>query len=506
MFSRDKNKLFFFVVGAALYVSPLRAEEAQIAPVNIADLPINVAEQNRGDTVLDENKTETGLVSPSKAKSVDISADTNEAKALTEEKHPEDQPAPAVKEDSTDSSDKSDQIEKSDEKSQVAEKEPDINDFDFDLKMKSLQPVKEAEKPAENSEENIVGEQGKIAEEDLPQDIQYKTDPIENLGNSILSQLDNDLFKQMSDIEKSTTLLTLELRREKLRNEIEAQKAIRQKAADDIEKQKAEEKLKEFERKKQIEANVFKEKQALLSQEKIFEVLKQRKLLNAYMNQMLLEKQSWLKEKEVLYGQLEEKEKEKQELIRVFKEKVDSLLEVSAKNMQLAEAAKKNFERIIKGLKARNEQLKKRIEADAKIIKSAQASLYLKSQAVEELKNKAQTIKQSGENIQNNQTTQSVTQKGSAPSEEVEEQVKLNNQYAILGIIGRGDNMSVEVIDIKGQPISLKVGSSLPTGHVVSEIGSDYAKFSRDGEEEYLYIGRSIEGITPSIEEPQVKN
>jgi hypothetical protein len=372
--------------------------------------------------------------------------------------------------------------------------------------MKAIQPAKEVKVSIEKSEENATGEQGEIAEEDLPQDIQYKTDPIENLGNSILSQLDNDLFKQMSDIEKSTTLLTLELRREKLRNEIEAQKAIRQKAADDIEKQKAEEKLKEFEKKKQMEANVFKEKQALLSQEKIFEVLKQRKLLNAYMNQMLLEKQSWLKEKEVLYDQLEKKEKEKQELIRAFKKKVDSLLEVSSKNMQLAEAAKKNFERIIKGLKARNEQLKKRIEADAKIIKSAQASLYLKSQTVEELKSKTQTTKQSGENTQNSPVATTTAQNGNTTNEEVEEQVKLNNQYAILGIIGRGDNMSVEVIDIKGQPISLKVGSSLPSGHVVSEIGSDYAKFSRNGEEEYLYIGRSIEGITPNIEEPQVKN
>jgi hypothetical protein len=413
MFNRDKNKLFFFVIGAALYVSSLRAEDTQIAPVNIADLPINVAEQNQNDAVLKDDKAENGLVSPSKAKSVEVSVDKNEAKTFPETSPAADQTNSAVKEGnvSVAAPDKSDRVDGNKEESKADKQESDIADFNFDLKMKSIQPVKEVEKETENTEKDASAEgSDKVSDEDLPQDIQYKTDPIENLGNSILSQLDNDLFKQMSDIEKSTTLLTLELRREKLRNEIEAQKAIRQKAADDIEKQKAEEKLKEFEKKKQIEANVFKEKQALLSQEKVFEVLKQRKLLNAYMNQMLLEKQSWLKEKEILYGQLEEKEKEKQELIRVFKEKVDSLLEVSAKNMQLAEAAKKNFERIIKGLKARNEQLKKRIESDAKIIKSAQASLYLKSQAVEELKNKAQNAKQSGEKVQNNQTASMVAQ------------------------------------------------------------------------------------------------
>ena len=80
-----------------------------------------------------------------------------------------------------------------------------------------------------------------INDADLPKDIQYKANPVEALGNSVLSQMDSDLFSQMSEIEKSTTLLTLELRREKIRNEIEAQKAIRQKNIDDLARQKEEE-------------------------------------------------------------------------------------------------------------------------------------------------------------------------------------------------------------------------------------------------------------------------
>lgn len=39
-------------------------------------------------------------------------------------------------------------------------------------------------------------------------------------------------------------------------------------------------------------------------------------------------------------------------------------------------------------MKARNEQLRKRVEADAQIIKNAKNSLYLKSQSIEELKDK----------------------------------------------------------------------------------------------------------------------
>ena len=114
--------------------------------------------------------------------------------------------------------------------------------------------------------------------------------------------------------------------------------------------------------------------------------MKQRKLLNAYMNNMLISEQSTLKEKEDLYARLAKAEQEKKELVELFKKKIDSVLEVSTKNIQVAETAKANFERIVKGLKARNEQLRKRVEADARIIKSAKNSLYLNSRSIEELK------------------------------------------------------------------------------------------------------------------------
>lgn len=124
-----------------------------------------------------------------------------------------------------------------------------------------------------------------------------------------------------------------------------------------------------MERQKKIEAQVLQEKQALLDKEQLFEVLKQRKLLNAYMNQMLVNQQEWLKEKENLYAQISAMEEEKKELIELFKQRINKVLEASAKNIQVAEAARANFERIVKNLKARNEQLRKRVEADAQIIK-----------------------------------------------------------------------------------------------------------------------------------------
>ena len=220
------------------------------------------------------------------------------------------------------------------------------------------------------------------------------------------------------------------------------------------------------------------------------------------MNQMLVYQQEWLKEKEVLYGQLAAAEQEKKDLIELFKQKIDNVLEASARNIRAAEAAKANFERIVTGLKARNEQLRKRIEADAQIIRNAKNTLYLKSQSMEEDQSKSKGREPGQEAVASVENTNS-------NSEEKEEDTKpktLSAEYAILGIVGRSDVMSVDIIDINGQPLSLKVGSPLPTGHVVSEIGSDYVKFSRDGVDDYLYVGKAIDGITPTLGLSKEKN
>lgn len=501
MFNREKKTLMFLAVLALLLNSGIaNAAEEGIASVGTDVLPINVANPEKSETAANADKAANPLVSPTKPNlptEGTLPAVTGNGKPVETEPAVSStaQQSAGTKQENSVAVQASAPAAASDKKTEAAPL-PVKDDFDFDLKMKSIntpvapvvsntpqQPVAKADKPI-------------LTDEDLPKAIQYKTNPIDNLGNNILSQMDDDLFSQMSEIEKSTTLLTLELRREKIRNEIEAQKAIRQRAADDLEKQKREAKLKEFEQKKQIEAKVLQEKQLLLDKQQMLEVLKQKKLLNAYMNYMLVNQQDWLKEKEDLYAQLAAAEQEKKELTDLFKTKIEKLVDASVKNMQAAEAAKANFDRVVKSLKARNEQLRKRIEADAKIIKNAQNSLYLKSQSIEELQNKNATLPAA-------QTADTQVQQEAVEPVEVEEEievpVRLSAQYAILGITGRADNMSIEVIDVNGQPISLKVGSTLPSGHVLKEIGSDYAMFSRNGIDEYLYVGRTIDGIIPTL-------
>lgn len=459
---RNYLLLFLAVLAGATYSENVLSAQDNVASVSASALPINVASKTEEATSnVDEAKK---LVSPSQAKNV---APTNSVDTAKENKTAS-----------------------------------QSSNFDFDLKMKSISKTTEkvssgsVKKETPEEEKKAVESAITVSDADLPKDVQYKANPIDSLGNSILSQIDSDLFQQMSEIEKSTTLLTLELKREKLRNEIEAQKAVRQRSADERERLKEEQRLKDLEKQKQIEASLVREQQTLIDKKQLFEVLKQRKLLNAYMNSMLIAEQEWLKEKEELYARLAKAEQEKKDLVELFKTKIDSVLDVSTKNIQIAETAKANFERIVKGLKARNEQLRKRVEADARIIKSAKNSLYLNSRSIEELKEK------NAEHAANTAASLALAQAEveSLEAEALEEEIeKLSAQYAILGITGRADTLTVEIIDKEGQSTKLKKGSILPTGHIVEEIGGDYAKFNFNDTVDYLYVGKGIDGFKPAL-------
>ena len=477
MFNK-RNYIFLFlaVLAGATYSGKVLSAEDNVTSVSASALPINVATKTEESTANVDAEAKK-LVSPSQAKAA------VEKNVSAQQKNPV---APSVAKPSV----------------SPAQPTAEKKDFDFDLKMKSINAQvesesKEAVKPEAKKEDKKAEDTASvISDADLPKDIQYKANPIDALGNSILSQIDSDLFRQMSEIEKSTTLLTLELKREKLRNEIEAQKAVRQRSADDRERMIAEQRLKDLEKQKQIEANLVKEQQTLMDKKQLFEVLKQRKLLNAYMNSMLMAEQDWLKEKEELYAKLAQAEQEKKDLVELFKKKIDSVLEVSTKNIQVAETAKANFERIVKGLKARNEQLRKRVEADARIIKSAKNSLYLNSRSIEELKEK------NAEHAANTAASLALAQAEveSLEAETLEDELeKLSAQYAILGITGRADSLTVEIIDKDGQSTKLKKGSILPTGHIVDEIGADFAKFNFNDNVDYLYVGKGIDGFKPTL-------
>lgn len=130
-----------------------------------------------------------------------------------------------------------------------------------------------------------------------------------------MDQIDNKLFSQMSDLEKQTALLTLELRREKIKNEIAAIKAQRQKALEEEEAKKEEKERKRIEWEKEQEAKILRERKALMDAMAKMERLRQEKILKAYKETMLKEKQEWIKNNGKLYEQIKNVERDRKNLI-----------------------------------------------------------------------------------------------------------------------------------------------------------------------------------------------
>lgn len=295
-------------------------------------------------------------------------------------------------------------------------------------------------------------------------------------GDGVLEKVNNDLFNQMSDIEKQTTLLTLELRREKVRNEIEAIKAQRNKAMKEQLAADEEKKRQEFEWKKEQEAKVLREQQLLKEKEIELEKLKQKKALTAYMNQMLEQNQNWIAENAKIYKQMQQVEADRKNLTENFKKKLDELTTVSNKTIQAANNAKSNHDRTVASLTAQNIQLKKRIEADALAVKNRQQNPF-----AAEGGNKGDAKK--------GPIATSVDAK-IAP-------INIAKEYAIMEIIGKGDNLTAKLINKDGESFLARKGTILHTGHSIEDITQNYIQFDRNGLKDYLYTSNSAMTTEP---------
>ena len=183
------------------------------------------------------------------------------------------------------------------------------------------------------------------------------------LGTNTEPEIDDELFAKMSALEKQTALLNLELRREKVKTEIEAIKNQRRQA-EVQEKEKADEqKRKKLEWEKEQEQKVLQEQQKLRELDIQFEKTRQEKLLNAYKNEMLAANQEWIAHDGALYKQIEDLKKEKQTLMEDTQNKLKnikaSLTSASAQSTETINAYKKEMD----NLQTQISVLKARIEA-----------------------------------------------------------------------------------------------------------------------------------------------
>ena len=251
----------------------------------------------------------------------------------------------------------------------------------------------------------------------------------------------------MSEIEKQTTLHSLELRREKLQSEIDSIKAARdsEREKSEAEKNLREQKQKELEAEKEIEK--IKEQQILKDKEIALEALRQEKALEDYKNKMLESEQRWIAENQRLYNKIQSMDEERKAIITSFNEQLNSLNEKSKELIQEAEIAKENFSKTVANLNMQNAQLKKRLEAESSVGKNP-----------------------FGENDANGQIDENT----------------LNRDYVIMEIRGKGDDLVAKLINKEGESFQVKKGSVLKSGHKIEKITHNYITLDKNGIKDYL--------------------
>lgn len=294
--------------------------------------------------------------------------------------------------------------------------------------------------------------------------------PLENFGNAILSKVDNSLFNKMSTIEKQTTLLRLEYKREELKNKVIALRTARLRAMqEEIERRRAyEEKLKNAEAERQ--AKILEEQRKLKEREMELEKLRQAKVINDYMNEMLRMNQKWIEENAKLQNRIHELEDERVALINDFKDKLGDItkyLDILKKHV--IAAVQEHFITI--------NSLRDKIADLQTVIADREEQLRACREAGE-------AGLAEGENLD-----------GTGVPSQVD--VDLSHEYAILDITGQGDEIVAKLVSIDGKTFTVHRGSMLKGGEVVTAITDTYILFENKGIKSYLYTGGGIREYEP---------
>lgn len=320
--------------------------------------------------------------------------------------------------------------------------------------------------PASNSAPVLAPEPSNVApnnqaNQEIPDLINIETtDNQAALGDDILNKIDNNLFSKMSSIEKQSALLTLELRREKIRSEIEAIKAQRKKAQEEEEARAEEKRRERIEWENEQQRKLLVEKQKLQELENQREVLRQEKIVKAYKEEMLTQKQEWIKHNAKLYEQIAQIEAERDATISDFKMKLSNLKTMSSKAVSNAQAARDRHNQAVDSLRTQLSIVQSRLDAELKAKLAKNNPFAVAQDAV---------------------------------------QVKLNDVYAIMEIVGKGENLAAKLMNKNGDRFLVRKGTVLQTGHIIDEITETYIRADIDGIKDYLFFAAG--GILDS--EPQ---
>lgn len=301
------------------------------------------------------------------------------------------------------------------------------------------------------------------ADAEIQDVVEAPKSPFESFGNAILSKVDNSLFNQMSNIEKQTTILNLEYKREEVRNKIEALKIQRLKAREEeaARKKAEEERLKDEETQRKIKETEAQEK--LKQAEADLEKVRQSRVLNEYMNEMLVTNQKWIEKNADLQNQVKKLREERLSLIKDFEDKMQAIKREAASIVQKTQNAKSAHNRSITSLQSQITSLKKAIVQNEDMIN--------------QMKN---------------------TNSSNPFAEGIDENaIDMSDEYAIMDITGKGKDIIAKIVSKDGTTFIVHKGSMLKGGEVVMAITNNYVAFDNKGVKSYLYTGGTVREYEP---------
>ena len=294
---------------------------------------------------------------------------------------------------------------------------------------------------------------------------------------NISSTISNELFTRMSDLEKQTTLLNLELKKERVANEIAAVKAQRQRAQEEEDAKREQKERERIEWQNEQDRLMVEEQRKLKETEIAMEKLRQEKVVKAYKETMLASTQKWIKKNSEIYAEMAKKDKELKDLIADYKNKLSVIQQKAEETKTKAEAARINHDKKVANLESQISILKTRLEAEiekakrAKISKSSKKNPFAGS--------------------------------GGVSGSVAPEKVKLSREYAIMEISGQGEDLTAKLINEDGDVFMAKVGTTLRNGYTIDEITQTFLGAVKDNDKDYLYFSAGgvldHEPLPPSV-------
>lgn len=305
--------------------------------------------------------------------------------------------------------------------------------------------------------------------------------------------ISNDLFQQMSEIEKKTALMNLELKRERLQNEIDAVKNVRLQAIQQEQEKAEQQRLKSIEFEKEQERKVLQEQEKLRELDIKFETLRQEKLLNAYKNQMLEENQKWIEHNADFYKQIADLRQSKKDMTEETKKKLEEVQKEALAAKAAHQAKIEGFRREIRDQQAQIGVLRNRIETMEKEREEARRNPFADPETAAAI-TAAGFIQAPAGNLANNATDVAPGSNSSAEEEPAE--TDLSKLYAVTEIRGQGGELIAKLINKNGTAFYVKKGTVLQSGHVVGDITLTYVTAEKGGEKKYLYFAAG--GVLPT--------